>query len=239
MLHSDDMKIVTAGGALAAAGWAAWAVRGRSSTVFAPSVWRGVATRRSIALTFDDGPSESTAELLDLLDRYSARATFFQCGFHADRLPSAAREVSAAGHEIGNHTYSHRRLWLQLPSFVRTEVERAQRSLEEVHGISPKYFRPPYGVRWFGLRTVQQQCGLIGVMWTHLGRDWKLDSRAIVRRLVRAARPGAIFCLHDGREAAERPDIRSTIQATSELLPALLSRGFRFETISQILCPTL
>src|SRR5215471_16707317 len=97
---------VSVAGAAAVAG-AAWAVRGRSSAVFAPSIWRGPRDRRAIALTFDDGPSESTPALLELLARQNVPATFFQCGANIERLPHIARAVSDAGHEIGNHTGSH------------------------------------------------------------------------------------------------------------------------------------
>src|SRR5437868_1772723 len=91
----------------AAATFMAWAVRGRSSAVFAPSVWRGPGTRRAIALTFDDGPSESTPAILEILAQYKAPATFFLCGANVDRLPAIAREIAAAGNEIGNHSYLH------------------------------------------------------------------------------------------------------------------------------------
>src|SRR5215472_781176 len=92
---------------LASAAFLAWAVRGRSASVFAPSVWRGPRDRAAVALTFDDGPSEDTPRLLEILDRYRVAATFFQCGANVERLPAVAREVRAAGHEIGNHTQTH------------------------------------------------------------------------------------------------------------------------------------
>jgi len=232
------MPLFAISGAACAAGVAVWAVRGRSSPVFGPTVWHGTEKRRAIALTFDDGPSEATAQILGLLDRHSARATFFQCGSHAERMPDSARAVSAAGHEIGNHTYSHSPLWLRRPEFVEAEVARAQSCLQQIHQAAPRYFRPPYGVRWFGLREALRRHGLLGVMWSAIGLDWKLDASAIVRRLLKAARPGAIICLHDGRAGLARPDISNTLEAVAQLLPALAGQGYRFETLSEILCPT-
>jgi peptidoglycan/xylan/chitin deacetylase (PgdA/CDA1 family) len=88
------------------------------------------------------------------------------------------------------------------------------------------------------MRRVQRELGLTGVMWTAIALDWKLPAEAIVRRLLRYAQNGAIFCLHDGRGGAPRPDIRPTIEALRRLIPELSARGFRFETVSQILCPT-
>lgn len=217
---------------------AAWAVRGKSSSLVAPSWWHGVRDRKSIALTFDDGPSESTPELLDILAGYNVRATFFQCGGNAERLPEIARAVSAAGHEIGNHTYSHSRLWFRSPGFIAGEVARAQHTLTRLHGRAPRLFRAPYGVRWPGLARAQRDQGLEGVMWTALGRDWKLPAGAVSTRLIRAARAGAILCLHDGRELAIQPNIGETNESVRILVPRLLNAGFRFETVSSILCPT-
>jgi peptidoglycan/xylan/chitin deacetylase (PgdA/CDA1 family) len=128
-------------------------------------------------------------------------------------------------------------LWLRFPTFVEDEVDRAQSALAEVHGAAPRYLRAPYGVRWFGLRRAQRRHGLLSVMWTAIGLDWKLDASAVAARLLRAVAPGAILCLHDGRGVSIRPDIANTLEAVARLLPALAGRGYRFETLSEILRP--
>lgn len=216
---------------------AAWAVRGRSSAVFAPSIWHGPRDHAAIALTFDDGPSESTPALLQLLARHRVPATFFQCGAAVERLPQIAHEVSAAGHEIGNHSYSHPMLCFRSAGFLHQELERAQRAIERHTGAGPTLFRAPYGVRWPGLRSAQRSLGLTGVMWTVIGYDWKRAADAIVRRVSGNVSNGAIVCLHDGRALRVAPDIRNTIRATEQLIPMLLDRGYRFETVSR-LCQT-
>lgn len=216
----------------------AWAVRGRSSSVFGGSVYRGAQDRPSIALTFDDGPSESTPQLLEVLQQFRVPATFFWCGENVRRLPEIAREAAKAGHEIGNHGDSHRRLYLRQARFVREEILRAQQAIAKAAGIIPVLFRAPFGVRWFGMREIQRQLGLLGVMWTCNGLDWKLPACSILKRLLTNARNGAIFCLHDGRETQRHPDIQPAIEAVSSLIPQLTARGFHFETVSQILCPT-
>jgi peptidoglycan/xylan/chitin deacetylase (PgdA/CDA1 family) len=220
-----------------AAGLMAYGVRGRSATLFAPSVYRGPASRRSIALTFDDGPSESTPELLRLLAEHNVLATFFECGASVERLPEIAREVAGRGHEVGNHSYSHPRFYFRSTAFIRDELARGQEVIENAAGVSPTLFRAPFGVRWPGMREAQRRLGLLGVMWTVIGRDWKLDAPAIVRRVSHAVRNGAIVCLHDGRELVARPDIESTIEAVRRLIPALRAQGYRFETVSQLICP--
>lgn len=221
----------------AAAAVMAYGVRGRSARLFGPSVWRGVSSRPAVALTFDDGPSESTAELLELLGRHGARATFFQCGVHVRRLPEVARAVAAAGHEIGNHTDSHARLYLRTAGFIREELRRAQDSIAAATGVRPALFRAPFGTRWFGLRQAQRELGLLGVMWTAIGQDWKRPAEAVAARLSAAASSGAIFCLHDGRELQVRPDIAATLGAVRRLLPELRDRGYHLESVSEILCP--
>jgi len=227
-----------AAAACVSGGVLAYAVRFPGSTLLAPSVCRGTNDRRAIALTFDDGPSESTPELLEILRRHDAPATFFQCGANVRRLPDIAREVAARGHEIGNHTDTHAPLYLKSPGFIYREIAAAGESIEQVTGRRPRYFRAPYGARWFGLRGAQARLGLLGVMWTTLALDWKLPARSVIQRVRQGAVNGAILCLHDGRELAHRPNIGVTLEAVREVLPELIQSGFHFERLTDILCPT-
>jgi peptidoglycan-N-acetylglucosamine deacetylase len=222
-------------GSAAAASLAAYAVRGKSSNLLAPSVWRGNRMRRAIALTFDDGPSESTPAVLELLAGHHARATFFMVGQNVRRLPEIAKQVAAAGHEIGNHTDSHPPLYFKSPEFIEAEIARAQESIAGITGVTPAYFRAPYGVRWPGLRSAQARHGLMGVMWTAIGRDWKLPASGVADILLDHAENGAILCLHDGRALEQSPDIGATIEAVRTILPLLREQGFAFETVSRIL----
>ena len=221
----------------AGAGVLAYGVRGRSSRIFGPSVWRGDTRRKAVAITFDDGPSESTPALLDTLREYGAAATFFQCGSNIRRLPDIAREVQAAGHEIGNHSDSHPLCCFRAASFIRDDFARAQQTIQDTLGVTPTLLRAPFGVRWFGYRGMQEKLGLLGVMWTVIGLDWKLSPADICGRVLSAASNGSIMCLHDGRGCNSRPDVRASLEAVKRILPALLERGLSFETVSQILCP--
>jgi peptidoglycan/xylan/chitin deacetylase (PgdA/CDA1 family) len=216
----------------------AWAVRGRSASVLAPSVWRGPLDRRAVALTFDDGPSDSTPEVLEILARYGAPATFFQCGANVERLPGVARAVHDSGHEIGNHSHTHPLFCFRSPGFMQDELQRAQDVIACTVGATPRWFRAPYGARWFGLGGVQRRLGLGGVMWTAIGYDWNLKADGVVRRISDRVSNGAILCLHDGRELQTKPDIGVTVEAVRRLVPALLERGYRLETVSRLLCPT-
>ena len=94
--------------------------------------------------------------------------------------------------------------------------------------------RAPYGVRWVGFREMQERLSLTGVMWTVIGRDWKLPAAGITSRVMENVVDGAIICLHDARELQRDPDIRETVEAVRRIVPALLERGYHFETVSQL-----
>lgn len=222
-----------------------YAVKGRSSQIFGRSAYRGRDGGRSVALTFDDGPSEGTGPLLAYLAEQGIRATFFQCGLNAERLPAMAQAVSAAGHEIGNHTYAHprlpprfsRSLNLWMPREVEREIGRAQEVLTRLHGVAPRLFRAPYGMRWFGVGRAQRRYRLLGVLWTVIGHDWEWPAARIAAHVLRGIGPGAIVCLHDGRDIQQHVDPTETLSALRMIVPALRRAGFCFETASELLSP--
>lgn len=214
---------------------AAYGTLAKRSQLFGPSVYRGPGKRRSVALTFDDGPSESTMELLEYLDREGVKATFFMCGMNVRRLPGIAGRVAAAGHEIGNHSYSHPYLPFKSLAFMEREFGLAQQIIEDETGITPLLLRPPYGFRWFGLADVQRDLSLLSVLWTVIGNDWKWNRERIAARVLRMASPGGIVCLHDGRTVQRDPDVRETLAAVRMLVPVLRDQGYEFETAGGIL----
>jgi peptidoglycan/xylan/chitin deacetylase (PgdA/CDA1 family) len=146
--------------------------------------------------------------------------------------------VAVAGHEIGNHTDTHPKLHFKSRDFIYRELLRAEETIENTTGIRPRFFRAPYGVRWFGLRQAQRRLGLMGVMWTTIAVDWKWPVDRVIARLLNGAANGAIFCMHDGRTIDPHPDIEVTLRAVREVLPKLMERGFHFEKVTDILCPT-
>jgi peptidoglycan-N-acetylglucosamine deacetylase len=235
-MRLSSLALVTSGAVVG--GMSAAAVYGstaRSSQLFGPSIFRGPGRRRSIALTFDDGPSEGTLALLEYLDREGVKATFFLCGMNVQRLPSVAGEVAAAGHQIGNHTYSHPKLLFKSRQFIENEFVRAQRIITVETGVAPMLLRPPYGLRWAGMREVQQRLALLGVLWTVIGNDWKWPAGRIAQQVLEQASPGGIICLHDGRAVERNPDITETLAAVRRIVPVLKDKGYTFETVSDLL----
>ena len=127
------------------------------------SVWRGPRSKREIALTFDDGPDpEQTPRILDILAAHGARATFFLIGARAARWATLVRRIAEAGHDLGNHTWSHRSLWLSGPRETARQVRDGHDAIAEAAGAPPRFFRPPWGMTnlaLFGeLRTLGTPC---------------------------------------------------------------------------------
>jgi peptidoglycan/xylan/chitin deacetylase (PgdA/CDA1 family) len=216
---------------------AAYGSVAKNSQLFGPTVYRGVRNRKSVALTFDDGPSESTAELLEYLEKEEVRATFFMCGMNVKRLPEVAGQVAAAGHQLGNHTYSHPNLSFKSRTFIDHEFTETQKIIQFETGVTPMLLRAPYGFRWMGMREVQQRLSLLSVMWTVAGFDWRWPAGRIARHVLSHCAPGAIVCLHDGRGVKTHPDIRATLAALRNIVPRLKDNGYTFETVSGVLSP--
>ncbi len=223
--------------------WFRWIVASRYSQFLGRSIYRGAGKRPSIALTFDDGPSPQTLELAQYLSSEGVRASFFVCGVNVQRHPDVIRRLVADGHELGNHTWSHARLCPRLgwrcnllpPATVIQEVYDAQAIITEIAGIAPRLVRAPYGLRWFGMGRAQTTCGLLHVLWTVIGHDWEWDQERVTNHVLRSIRPGAILCLHDGRDTRPDPDITVTLEAVKRIVPELKRRGYRFETVSELL----
>lgn len=159
------------------------------------------------------------------------------------RHPEIARAIADAGHEIGNHTYSHARLcprlgWhlnLRSPKNIYTEVERTQGVIRAATGVTPTLFRPPYGMRWFGIGAAQKRLHLRSVMWTVIGHDWEWDAPRVAELVIRKASPGGIICLHDGRDIQPNPDVSEMLTAVKQIVATLKQRGYCFETVSELI----
>lgn len=182
----------------------------------------------TLALTYDDGPSlRNTPALLDLLAEHDVKATFFLIGGHVRRHTALARRVVDAGHVIGNHTVTHPNLAQCLPGRVHRELEGCQRILEDLLGISPVLFRPPYGARRPDVVRTARRMGLTPVLWNAVAQDW-LDIGAdamlcnVDRGLAanRNAGQASTVLLHDGSQLDESaPLLRAdTLDVTKRLL---------------------
>ncbi len=209
----------------AALGYGAYAAAWPTSQRWGASLSRLPTDEKRIALTFDDGPSNETARFLEALDRWGVPATFFLCGKNVQRRPGTARDVVAAGHAVGNHTYSHPCLLVRSFSRVRAELVRTQEAIGEATGRRTALFRPPYGLRSPALRSILPELGLTGVHWTVTAMDWAWDQRRIASRIVGRACLGGIVCLHDGEDTKPTTDRSETLQA---IIPVSRDQGYSF-----------
>jgi peptidoglycan/xylan/chitin deacetylase (PgdA/CDA1 family) len=221
------------GGCAYAAMWPASQIFGR--TLIAPA--ERDPAKHTVALTYDDGPSpRNTPALLDALAERNVQATFFLIGEHVCKYPDLARRVVAAGHVIGNHTAMHPNLARKSPVRVRDELTRCQATLQDMLGVTPVLFRPPYGGRRPDVLHTARSLGLTPVMWNVSGHDWEPIGAAGIAKHVAAGitrnhrqHVCSNILLHDashldGAELASRED---TIIATR----SLLGRGdLRFTT---------
>lgn len=200
-------------------------------------IWRGRAGNSSVALTFDDGPHPVyTAQVLEVLRRYGARATFFALGRNAERYPHLIRQISADGHTVGNHSYGHRPLIFTSGSLIRREMVRTSQIIERITGQKPCFFRPPRGLGgWRALRTASQ-LGMRTVFWSLSPKDWtQPGTRRIVQRVLSKTRDGSIILLHDAKFNDPREDRSQTIRALPDIILGLRDQGYRLVTVAELL----
>ncbi len=185
-----------------------------------------------IALTFDDGPSVYTGQVLDILDKYGAKATFFVVGRNAESHVALLRRTVESGHEIGNHTWSHASLTSRAKQARHDEVQGASDVVRSAVGHAPRLFRPPYGAMRPGTNREVRQAGLMPVVWSIDTRDYDpgVTAKKLVARVGKALRPGSIILLHDGGG-----DRRKTVAALPKILDEIERRGYRAVTVTQLL----
>jgi peptidoglycan-N-acetylglucosamine deacetylase len=182
-----------------------------------------------VALTFDDGPHPiHTVGVLDVLDRHGIKATFFLMGRNIERFPAVARQVLARGHEIGNHSYSHPRLVLMSARRVREEIERTDHLLRDLGVSGEIHVRPPHLAKLLVLPYVLREMGRLSVLADVDAEEWRgRPATVMTAEVLRLTRPGSIILMHD-------PAGAETLRMLEDVLPALIARGYRFETVSEL-----
>ncbi|KMW58684.1 putative polysaccharide deacetylase [Candidatus Rhodobacter oscarellae] len=194
----------------------------------------GPQDRPRVALTFDDGPSQPhTTEVLAMLAEQDAVATFFLIGEAIAKHPEASRAIAEAGHEIGNHSYTHARMVFRAPGFVRRELDQTDAAIRGLGYDGPIHFRAPYGNKLFVLPWVLARQNRLSVMWSLEGDgDLALqkDPAALAKHVVSQARAGDIILLHP--MYSTRPGTRAALPA---ILTGLRDRGFELVTVSELL----
>jgi peptidoglycan/xylan/chitin deacetylase (PgdA/CDA1 family) len=193
----------------------------------------------AVALTFDDGPGPWTPRIARALEAHGCRGTFFVLGPAVQERPSVVAALVAAGHEVGNHLWSHADASGQAVPEIRAEAERTGAAVQEAAGLVPSLVRPPYCAAPERVaRALGRRSGAKVVLRSVDPADWRaVSADDVVRDVLTAAGPGDIVCLHDGVSPANRGAATRevTAEAVEQLVPALLSRGLRPVTVSELL----
>lgn len=182
--------------------------------------------QKIVALTFDDGPNpETTPQVISLLQKYKAKATFFMMGSKVAGNELILKSILASGSEIGNHTWDHPDLTKVADSEVKSQIDRTNNAIEKVIGKRPIYLRPPYGAT---NAKVEKLSGLTQILWTVDTRDWENhNTEKIMANIKSQLHPGGIILMHDVHQ--------TSLQALPTVLDYLKKEGYQCVTISELL----
>jgi len=191
-------------------------------------LWKLGGNEKIIALTFDDGPSNTrTPALLGLLKQYNVKATFFMMGRNIQKYPDIARRVIAEGHLAGNHSWDHPRLVFKTPGYVRQQIVRTDSLIAEAGQKETRYFRPPFSSKFIILPLMLGTMNKKLVTGTYdppLEYACPYDGRAVAQQVIENAEPGAIIYLHDGK----RSSADEFILSVEIIIRELTEKGYRF-----------
>jgi peptidoglycan/xylan/chitin deacetylase (PgdA/CDA1 family) len=213
--------------------WLLWL---RSPDLFWPAavVYRVPTSEKIVALTFDDGPHPTfTPELLEILERYHVKATFFMIGRRMEQYPDLVRAVLSHGHAIGNHSYTHPSdLRADTRAQVVRELEACERVIERLSGRRNHLFRPPRGLIDGTVFTIAEEEGYRTILWTVSADHHDAPTpQQMARRVLEHIRPGGVILAHDGTFCTRWKDVA----ATPLIIEALQKRGYRFVTVPELL----
>jgi peptidoglycan/xylan/chitin deacetylase (PgdA/CDA1 family) len=193
----------------------------------------GNASRREIALTFDDGPHpRDTPQVLDVLAKHEVHATFFLVGQYVEQYPHLVKQIHQSGHQLALHCYRHVPFPIENASTLKGQLDRSRNAIAQACGITSKTIynvRPPYGI--FTPRTLSQltEWGYHLVMWSSIPQHWMQPTNWSIKQVLNEAVSGSVIVLHDGHGHGKKVS-----QILEAIIPRLKSMGFEFVTIEQM-----
>lgn len=208
--------------------------RSRTFQFFGELIPRVDTSEKIVALTFDDGPTvDGTDQILAILADQNIKATFFVTGAELERNLDQGRKIVAAGHELGNHSYSHVRMMFVTPSFVRQEIESTDKLIRDAGYQGEVLFRPPYAKKLFALPYYLSKTGRKSVTWDVEPESYPeigADADKIAGHVLSKTQPGSIILLH-----VMYPNRRESMKAVTKIVEGLKAQGYRFKTTSELL----
>jgi chitin deacetylase len=214
--------------------WLLQVSRSRTFQFFGVLIPRINTSQKVVALTFDDGPtSQATDQILAILAEENTKATFFVIGAELEQNPEQGKKIVNAGHELGNHSYSHVRMVFVSPSFVRNEIESTDQLIRAAGYQGEILFRPPYGKKLFALPYFLSQTGRKSVTWDVEPESYPeidADADRIAEHVLSKTQPGSIIILH-----VMYPNRRESMKAVKKIIGGLKAQGYSFKTVSELL----
>ncbi len=208
--------------------------KARTFQFFGEIVPRVNTPEKAVALTFDDGPAPgATEQVLSILNEENVKATFFLIGADLEKNIEQGRKIVAAGHELGNHTYSHHRMVLKTPSFIAAEIERTDELIRQAGHQGAIHFRPPFGKKLFLLPWYLARRSRKTITWDVEPDSYPEiagDSNRIVEHVLAKARPGSIILLH-----VMYPSRAESLKSVRGVVAGLKREGYNFKTVSELL----
>ena len=189
--------------------------------------------QKVVALTLDDGPNEKIDTVLSILKKHNVKATFFPIGELMKKDLSPIQKIVEDGHELGNHSYTHRKLSLRSYQTIRQEIEPTDKLLREAGHLGDIHFRPPYGIKFFMLPLYLKQNNRKTITWEVAPEGnsaLNMDAEKLAQFVIKQTKNGSIILLHPmnkGREAS--------LQSLEPIILGLKAKGFRFKTVSELL----
>lgn len=204
--------------------------RSRTFQFFGEIVPRVETSEKVVALTFDDGPTEYTTEVLNMLADKNVKATFFVMGKELENKLQIGRDIALSGHELGNHSYSHQRMWFKSQAFISEEIESTNRLIREAGYTGVIHFRPPYSKKLFGLPWYLKQNNIKTIMVDVEPDTYGTTSEFMVNYTLENTKPGSIILLHPFCTSctAQR-------NAIDGIVDGLHAHGYQFVTVSELL----
>nr|WP_315022442.1 polysaccharide deacetylase family protein [uncultured Aminipila sp.] len=189
---------------------------------------------KKLYLTFDDGPDKRfTGKLLDLLNKYNIKVTFFVVARFAENNTDIIERMKQEGHLIGFHSLEHRNALCQTPKYTRDDFKQSQEIFKKL-GVKIKFFRPPWGHLNIETLNCVKNYRFKTILWDVMAEDWRENTtwKEIAQKLMRRTKQGDIICLHDGRGKNDAPG--RTIDALEEVLPIWISQGYKFARMDDV-----
>ncbi|ABO68742.1 polysaccharide deacetylase family protein [Geobacillus thermodenitrificans] len=186
-------------------------------------------SQKVIALTFDDGPTKNVDDILALLDRYNAKATFFLIGSDLEKNLDEAKKIVAAGHQIGNHTYSHQRMVFRSPSFIKNEIEKTDKLIRKAGYSGEIDFRPPYGKKLVGVPYYLYTHNRDTITWDIEPDTYYTSSKDKINYVIKNVKPGSIILMHPMYDQSGEE-----LRAIEGILQSLSKEGYKFITVNEL-----